>query len=149
MKVVIQRVSQAHLDIDNTEVARIHKGMVILLGIEVGDTLDDLEYLLKKIVKLRIYDDSTGVMNLDITQVEGEVLLVSQFTLLADTRKGNRPSYIKAARPDEAIPLYQTMIDRLQESLQRPIQTGRFGADMQVTLTNDGPVTILIDSKER
>ncbi len=149
MKVVIQRVADARLTVEKKAVAEIGAGMVILLGISVDDTEDDLEYILKKIPRLRIFDDENGIMNLDITQSKGEVLLVSQFTLLADTRKGNRPSYINAARPEQAIPLYEKMTEKLSESLGKRIQTGIFGADMKVNLTNDGPVTIIIDSKNR
>lgn len=151
MKVVIQRVSEARLTIDGAVYSEIGAGMVILLGISVDDTAEDMEYLLKKIPKLRIFDDEAGVMNLDITQTDpsGDILLVSQFTLLADTRKGNRPSYIQAARPEQAIPLYEQMVEKLSESLGKRVQTGKFGADMKVALVNDGPVTIIIDSKNR
>ncbi|KGN82919.1 D-tyrosyl-tRNA(Tyr) deacylase [Porphyromonas cangingivalis] len=151
MKVVIQRVSEARLTIDGTVYSEIGAGMVILLGISVDDTAEDMDYLLKKIPKLRIFDDESGVMNLDITQTDpsGDILLVSQFTLFADTRKGNRPSYIGAARPEQAIPLYEQMVEKLSESLGKRVQTGKFGADMKVALVNDGPVTIIIDSKNR
>ena len=151
MKAVIQRVTEARLTIDGNVYSEIGAGMVILLGISVDDTAEDMDYLLKKIPKLRIFDDESGVMNLDITQIGkgGDILLVSQFTLLADTRKGNRPSYIRAARPEQAIPLYEQMIEKLSESLGKRVQTGKFGADMKVALINDGPVTIIIDSKNR
>lgn len=151
MKVVIQRVSEARLTIDGAVYSEIGAGMVILLGISVDDTAEDMEYLLKKIPKLRIFDDEGGVMNLDVTQTvpSGDILLVSQFTLLADTRKGNRPSYIGAARPEQAMPLYEQMVEKLSESLGKRVQTGKFGADMKVALVNDGPVTIIIDSKNR
>lgn len=151
MKVVIQRVTEARLTIDGTVYSEIGAGMVILLGISVDDTSEDMDYLLKKIPKLRIFDDESGVMNLDITQTypSRDILLVSQFTLLADTRKGNRPSYIGAARPEQAIPLYEQMVEKLSESLGKRVQTGKFGADMKVALVNDGPVTIIIDSKNR
>ena len=151
MKAVIQRVTEARLTIDGNVYSEIGAGIVILLGISVDDTAEDMDYLLKKIPKLRIFDDESGVMNLDITQIGkgGDILLVSQFTLLADTRKGNRPSYIRAARPEQAIPLYEQMIEKLSESLGKRVQTGKFGADMKVALINDGPVTIIIDSKNR
>ncbi|MDO4770583.1 D-aminoacyl-tRNA deacylase [Porphyromonas sp.] len=150
MKVVIQRVSEARLTIDGEIYSQIGHGMVVLLGVCTEDTQDDLQYLLKKIPKLRIFDDEAGVMNLDITQVDGaEMMLVSQFTLLADTRKGNRPSYIHAARPEVSEPLYVEMVEKLSESLGKRVQTGKFGADMKVSLSNDGPVTIIIDSKNR
>lgn len=150
MKVVIQRVTQATLSIDGQVYSSIGAGMVILLGISVDDTREDMEYLVKKITKLRIFDDEDGVMNRDISQIsDGDILLVSQFTLHADTRKGNRPSYIQAARPDIALPMYEQMIEALSQSLGKRVQTGKFGADMQVSLINDGPVTIIIDSKNK
>lgn len=135
--------------INGSEHARIHGGMLVLLGIEVGDAETDLEWLCGKIARLRIFPDADGVMNLDITQAGGELLLVSQFTLHAGTAKGNRPSYIRAARPEEAIPLYLRMKQRLGEVSGRPVKSGEFGADMQVALVNDGPVTIIIDSRTR
>ena len=147
MRAVVQRVSEAAVHIGGSEHARIGTGLLILLGVEIGDSEPDLEWLCGKISRLRIFPDSEGVMNLDITQVHGEALLVSQFTLHASTAKGNRPSYIRAARPEEAIPLYLRMKQRMGELLGRPVRTGEFGADMQVTLVNDGPVTIVIDSK--
>lgn len=143
----MQRVSEASVHINGNESARIGAGMLILLGVETGDTEADLEWLCGKLARLRIFPDADGVMNLDVTQVHGEALLVSQFTLHASTAKGNRPSYIRAARPEEATPLYLRMKQRLGELLGRPVRTGEFGADMQVTLVNDGPVTIVIDSK--
>lgn len=149
MRAVLQRVSDAAVHIGGNEQARIGRGLLVLLGIEVGDTEADLEWLCGKLVRMRIFPDMEGVMNLDITQVNGELLLVSQFTLQASTAKGNRPSYIRAARPDEAIPLYLRTKQRLVELLGKPIGTGEFGADMQVHLVNDGPVTIVIDSKLR
>lgn len=130
-------------------ISEIGKGLMILHGVEDGDTDEDLEYLLNKIIKLRIFDDENGVMNLDIQQVGGEILLVSQFTLLASTKKGNRPSYIHAARPEVSEPLYDEMANRLSLLLGKPVQKGIFGADMKVGLINDGPVTIIIDSKNR
>ena len=146
---VVQRVSEAAVHIDGAEHAHIGRGLLVLLGIEVGDAEADLEWLSGKLVRMRIFPDADGVMNLDITQAHGDVLLVSQFTLHASTAKGNRPSYIRAARPEEAIPLYLRAKQRLAELLGRPVATGEFGANMQVHLVNDGPVTIVIDSKLR
>ena len=147
MRQLIQRVKEASVTIEGTEVARIGKGFLVLLGVTHEDTEEDLEYLAQKLVKIRLFDDAEGVMNLDLQQVAGEILVVSQFTLLASTRKGNRPSYIHAAPPAVAIPLYEYFVAQLQLALGRPVPTGRFGADMQVSLTNDGPVTIVMDSK--
>lgn len=149
MKVVIQRVTDASITVDGRLVSEIGKGLLVLHGVEVGDTEDDLDYIHKKIVKLRIFDDAEGVMNEDILQKGGDILLVSQFTLLAQTKKGNRPSYINAARPEISEPLYEALAEKLGESLCKPVQKGIFGADMKVRLTNDGPVTIIIDSKNR
>jgi D-tyrosyl-tRNA(Tyr) deacylase len=149
MRVVIQRVQEASVMIEGAVHGHIAKGFLVLLGIETGDTEADLEWLCGKIIRLRVFPDTEGVMNWDITHVQGEVLLVSQFTLHASTAKGNRPSYIRAARPEEAMPLYLRMKQRLSELLGRPVRTGEFGADMQVSLVNDGPVTIIIDSKQR
>lgn len=147
MIAVIQRASSAQLHIDGQLQASIGKGFVILMGIHVEDSAEDVTYLAGKIHGLRIFSDAEGKMNLSLSQVGGEILLVSQFTLYADTRKGNRPSYLSAARPEQAIPLYEQMINHLSEVMGGPIQTGVFGADMQVSLCNDGPVTIIIDSK--
>ena len=147
MRVVVQRVSSAHVDIGGRRHAGISAGLLVLLGVEIGDTDADLEWLCGKLVRLRIFPDVDGVMNLDVIQVRGEILVVSQFTLHASTAKGNRPSYIRAARPEEAIPLYLRAKQRLGEMLGRPVRAGEFGADMQVQLVNDGPVTIIIDSK--
>ena len=147
MIAVIQRASSAQLHIEEKLHASIGKGFVILLGIHVEDTLADVTHLAGKINGLRIFSDAEGKMNLALAQVDGQILLVSQFTLYADTRKGNRPSYIAAARPEQAIPLYEQMIHQLSAAMGEPIQTGVFGADMQVSLCNDGPVTIIIDSK--
>ena len=147
MIAVIQRASSAQLHIDGQLQASIGKGFVILLGIHVDDSAEDVTYLAGKIHGLRIFSDAEGKMNLSLSQVGGAILLVSQFTLYADTRKGNRPSYMSAARPEQAIPLYEQMIKHLSEAMGGPIQTGVFGADMQVSLCNDGPVTIIIDSK--
>ncbi len=149
MRAVIQRVREASVNIGGSEVARIGPGMLVLLGVEVGDDEADLEWLCGKIARLRIHADAEGVMNLDVTQVRGEVMLVSQFTLHASTAKGNRPSYLRAARPEEAIPLYLRAKQLLSELVGRPVKTGEFGADMQVALVNDGPVTIIVDSKQR
>lgn len=149
MRALIQRVSRAEVEIDGTRVSHIGSGLLILLGIEEADTAGDIVWLSGKICRLRIFDDSQGVMNLSVAETGGDILLVSQFTLHASTKKGNRPSYIRAAAPATAIPLYNDMIARLQADLGRPIFTGEFGAMMQVSLVNDGPVTIWIDTKSR
>lgn len=149
MRVVIQRVSKASVTIAQQKVAAIQKGVLVLLGIENNDSQEDIDWLVRKIINLRIFNDENQVMNLSLQDVQGDVILVSQFTLHASTKKGNRPSYIKAAKPDIAIPLYEKFIRSLENALQKPIQTGVFGADMKVELLNDGPVTILIDSKNR
>lgn len=147
MLAVIQRVSQASLHIDGNLYSSIQQGFLVLLGIHVDDTTEDVTYLAGKIAGLRIFSDEDGKMNLDLKAVSGELLLVSQFTLYAATRKGNRPSFLESARPEQAIPLYELMITSLSERLGKEIQTGVFGADMQINLTNDGPVTLIIDSK--
>ncbi len=147
MKVVIQRVSKASVTIDNQKVASVGTGLLILLGIVDEDTQEDIEWLTRKIANLRIFEDEHGVMNRSLLDVGGDAIVVSQFTLHASTKKGNRPSYIKAAKPDQAIPLYESFIKQLEMDLGKHIQTGQFGADMQVELINDGPVTIIIDSK--
>lgn len=149
MIAVIQRVSQASVMTDNQVKGYIGTGFLILLGITHTDTHDDVEWLSRKIVGMRIFSDADGKMNFDLAAVDGNILLISQFTLHASTKKGNRPSFIEAARPEVAIPLYEAMITRLSAELGKPIQTGKFGADMSVSLVNDGPVTILIDSKNR
>ena len=150
MRIVLQRVLSASVDIAGLRKSTIDNGMLILVGICDDDTDDDIEYLCQKIVKLRIFDDSEGVMNLPITEVPGSgILVVSQFTLMASNRKGNRPSYIRASRPEFAVPMYQKFVERLEALFGRPIQTGTFGADMQVTLVNDGPVTLILDSHLR
>jgi D-tyrosyl-tRNA(Tyr) deacylase len=149
MRVVIQRVSEASVVIANSEVAAIQKGLLVLLGIVNDDTQEDIDWLCNKILNLRIFPDESNVMNTSLLNAKGDVILVSQFTLHASVKKGNRPSYIKAAKPDVAIPLYQKFIDTLQIGLGKIIQTGEFGADMKVHLVNDGPVTITIDSKHR
>lgn len=147
MRAVVQRVREAAVSIGGTERSRIRAGLLVLLGVEIGDTEEDLEWLCGKITRMRLFADDEGVMNKDVNEVQGEILLVSQFTLHASTRKGNRPSYIRAARPEEAVPLYLRAKQHLCELTAHRVRTGEFGADMQVTLVNDGPVTIVIDSK--
>ncbi|BAO74944.1 D-aminoacyl-tRNA deacylase [Winogradskyella sp. PG-2] len=149
MKVVIQRVSEASVIINNSEVASIKKGLLILLGIVSEDSQDDINWLCNKILNLRIFPDTNNVMNTSLLDAEGNIIVVSQFTLHASTKKGNRPSYIKAAKPDVAIPLYEAFVKTLKTESGKPIQTGEFGADMKVHLVNDGPVTIIIDSKDK
>jgi len=149
MIVVIQRVSEASVKIGGSIKSQIDRGLLILVGIEEADSEEDISWLCKKIVNLRIFPDENEVMNKSLIDAGGEILLISQFTLHASTKKGNRPSYIKAARPETAVPLYEKMILALQDELGKPIGTGEFGADMKVALVNDGPVTILIDSKDR
>lgn len=149
MIAVIQRVTQAFVTIENAIKGQIDLGFMILLGITHTDTPEDIEWLSKKIVGLRVFGDEEGKMNLDLKSVDGNILLISQFTLHASTKKGNRPSFIEAARPEIAIPLYDKMIAQLEFDLGKPIETGIFGADMKVSLLNDGPVTIIIDSKNR
>ena len=149
MRVVIQKVTQASVSIENQIVASIDKGLLVLVGIEDGDTNEGIAWLSSKIVNLRVFDDDNGVMNLSVKEVEGEVLIVSQFTLHASTKKGNRPSYIKAARPEVAIPIYEAFIKQVESLLGKRVPTGQFGAMMQVSLCNDGPVTILIDTKNK
>jgi D-tyrosyl-tRNA(Tyr) deacylase len=149
MIAVIQRAKDASVRIDGSIKSAISYGMVILLGIEEADSEDDINWLTRKIVNLRIFDDDNGVMNLSSLEVKGEILTISQFTLHASTKKGNRPSYIKAAKPDIAIPLYESFLKKLDLMNEGKVSSGEFGAEMQVQLTNDGPVTIIIDSKER
>jgi D-tyrosyl-tRNA(Tyr) deacylase len=149
MRAVIQRVSSANVVIDGNVKGAISGGLLVLLAVEEADTSEDIEWLSGKIVRLRIFDDEAGVMNRSVQDASGEILLVSQFTLFASTKKGNRPSYSRSAPPEKAIPLYESFKARLAEDFGKPIQTGEFGADMAVTLTNDGPVTIIIDSKLR
>jgi D-tyrosyl-tRNA(Tyr) deacylase len=149
MRVVIQRVSKASVTIGKQLKARIGEGLLVLLGIENSDNLNDIDFLVKKIVNLRIFEDEKGVMNRSILDLGGDLLCVSQFTLYASTKKGNRPSYIKAAKPDLAIPLYEKFCEACVLALGKEIQTGEFGADMQVELLNSGPVTIIIDSKNK
>lgn len=147
MRALIQRVANASVTVDGTPIAQIGAGLLILLGITTGDTREEAERLAAKIARLRIFADEALAMNRSLLDTGGEALVVSQFTLYAATRKGNRPSFVAAARPEEAEPLYRFFIDRLREELGRPVATGRFGADMQVALTNDGPVTIAIDTR--
>lgn len=148
MRAVIQRVKEASVAIDNEIVGAIQQGFMVLLGIHEDDTLEDVAYLTRKIAKLRVFEDAEGKMNLDIAAVNGQILSISQFTLHADTKKGNRPSFVKAARPDVAIPLYEAFNQSL-EMQGLGVATGQFGANMQITLINDGPVTIIMDSKEK
>jgi D-tyrosyl-tRNA(Tyr) deacylase len=147
MRAVIQRVNEASVQINGIMHASIGQGLMVLLGIEHNDTQKDVEWLSAKIAQMRIFSDAQGLMNLSLGDVQGELLLISQFTLHASTKKGNRPSFIDAAKPDIAIPLYENMIRQLEQNLGKPIGTGIFGADMKVSLINDGPVTIIIDSK--
>lgn len=149
MRIVIQRVGHASVTINGSWKSSIGKGMLILVGIVQEDTQEDIDWLCKKAVNLRIFDDENGVMNKSVLETGGEILVVSQFTLQASTKKGNRPSYIKAARPEISIPLYQQFCSTMEKELGKPIGTGEFGADMKVELMNDGPVTILIDSKNK
>ena len=149
MKVVIQRVAESSVTIDNNIVSEIKKGLLVLVGIEPDDATEDINWLTKKIVNLRIFNDEKDVMNKSLIDVQGDAILVSQFTLQASTKKGNRPSYLKAAKPDVAIPLYEQFILEFENQLGKKVGTGKFGADMKVSLLNDGPVTILIDSKNR
>lgn len=147
MKTVIQRVSHASVTVKNEVTGKIEKGLLVLLGIEDADTDEDIAWLSNKIVNLRIFDDENKIPNISVKDIGGDILLVSQFTLHANTKKGNRPSYIKASKPDFAIPMYEKMIQQLQNDLGKKVHTGIFGADMKVELLNDGPVTIVIDTK--
>lgn len=149
MRAVIQRVSEASVMVEGKEAGSIQQGILVLLGIENADEEEDIEWLTSKILRMRIFNDAAGVMNCSVQEVNGDILVVSQFTLHASTRKGNRPSYIKAARPERAIPLYEAFLDALEKKLGKPVEKGVFGADMKVKLLNDGPVTIIIDSKLR
>ena len=149
MRVVIQRVTEASVTIDNNIRSSIGKGLLVLAGIEDADTAEDIEWLAAKIVQLRVFNDAEGVMNVSLRDAGGDLLLVSQFTLHASTKKGNRPSYIRASKPPVAVPLYEQLIAVLERELGKPIGTGEFGADMKVALVNDGPVTIIIDSKNK
>ncbi|MFM7019090.1 D-aminoacyl-tRNA deacylase [Flavobacterium sp.] len=149
MKAVIQRVTQASVTIESNIVAEIQKGLLILIGIEEADNQEDIQWLVSKIANLRIFGDENEVMNLSVKDVAGEMIIVSQFTLHATTKKGNRPSYIKAARPETAIPIYEKFIAQMEVEIEKKVQTGQFGADMKVALLNDGPVTIIIDTKNK
>lgn len=149
MKVVIQRVAQSSVTIDGKQKSSIKTGLLVLVGIEDADGEEDISWLSNKIVNLRIFDDKNQVPNLSVKDIDGEILLVSQFTLQASTKKGNRPSYVRASKPDFAIPIYEKMILQLEKDLGKEISTGEFGGDMKVALVNDGPVTIMIDSKNR
>lgn len=149
MKAVIQRVSQASVTINSKKVSEISKGLLVLVGIEDADSQEDITWLSSKIVNLRIFGDENDVMNLSVKDIDGDIIVVSQFTLHASTKKGNRPSYIKASKPDIAIPLYENFVRQIEIDLEKKIQTGEFGADMKVSLLNDGPVTIIIDTKNK
>ncbi|MGD1845430.1 MAG: D-aminoacyl-tRNA deacylase [Salibacteraceae bacterium] len=149
MRIVVQRVSDASVSIEGEVKSSIGQGVLVLLGIETEDTIEDVDWLCGKIARMRIFNDAEGKMNLSLTDVGGKALVISQFTLHASTKKGNRPSYIRAARPAQAIPLYETFLTRLSQTIQQEVGAGEFGANMQVALTNDGPVTITIDSRNR
>jgi len=149
MRVIIQRVSEASVTVEGNKVANIKKGLLVLVGIEDADNQEDIDWLAGKIVKMRIFGDENDVMNCSVQEVDGDIIAVSQFTLHASTKKGNRPSYIKAAKPDFAIPMYENFVKTLEKEFGKKIQTGIFGADMKVSLLNDGPVTIVMDSKNR
>ena len=149
MRLVIQRVKEASVTVNNELISKVAKGLLIFVGIEDNDTDEDVEWLSNKVVNLRIFNDEIGVMNKSVKDIDGEILVVSQFTLYASTKKGNRPSYIRASKPDFAIPMYEKFCDRLKMLIDKPIKTGIFGADMKVSLLNDGPVTILIDSHNK
>ena len=149
MKAVIQRVSESSVTINNEIVAQIQKGLLVLVGIEDADKQEDINWLISKIANLRIFPDENEVMNLSLKDIDGEIIVVSQFTLHAATKKGNRPSYIKASKPEIAIPLYNSFVQQMEKELGKKVQTGQFGADMKVSLVNDGPVTIIIDTKNK
>ena len=149
MKAVIQRVSQSSVTINNEIVAQIQKGLLVLIGIEDADNQEDINWLTSKIANLRIFEDESEIMNLSLKDIDGEMIVVSQFTLHALTKKGNRPSYIKASKPEIAIPLYESFVQQMEKELGKKVQTGQFGADMKVSLVNDGPVTIIIDTKNK
>ncbi len=149
MRIVIQKVSNANVTVNKVEISSIGKGLLVLLGIEDTDAEDDIGWLTKKLVQLRIFNDEKGVMNYSVADVNGEVLVVSQFTLHANTKKGNRPSYLRASKPDFAVPLYEKFIQKTEQILGKKVATGIFGAEMKVSLVNDGPVTIIIDSKQK
>lgn len=149
MKVVIQRVKSSEVEINSLTKKSINKGLLVLCGFEDSDTQDDLEWMSKKIVNLRVFDDSQGVMNLSVKEINGDIMIISQFTLHASTKKGNRPSYIKSAKPDISIPLYNNFINEVEKTLEKKTVTGEFGANMNISLVNSGPVTIIIDSKNK
>ena len=149
MRAVIQRVTQCRIEIDDREYSRIRNGLLVLIGIEEADNQEDIDWLAAKIARLRIFDDAQGVMNLSVADTGGEIMVVSQFTLHASTRKGNRPSYIKAARPEIAIPLYENFVRQVETETGKTVSTGKFGGHMMISFTNDGPVTIIIDSKNK
>lgn len=149
MRLVVQRVLKTQLKINNAVYSQIGPGLLILLGIEEADSMEDIDWLVSKVSSLRIFGDEEGKLNLDVNQINGEVMVVSQFTLFASTKKGNRPSFLRSAKPEIAIPLYENFIKKLGGLIAKPVQTGQFGADMKIELVNDGPVTILIDSKNR
>ena len=149
MKAVLQRVSQASVTIQAEVVAQIESGLLVLIGIEEADVQEDLQWLSSKIANLRIFSDANGVMNVSVKERDGDVIVVSQFTLQASTKKGNRPSYIKAARPEIALPIYESFVQQMESELGKKVQTGQFGADMKVALVNDGPVTLIIDTKNK
>jgi len=149
MRIVIQRVKNCSVTIDNRPHSNIGKGLLVLLGIEQDDQNEDMDWLINKLIQMRIFSDEDGKMNLSVQDIQGSIMVVSQFTLHASTKKGNRPSFLKAARPDKAIPLYESFIQKLETLIDNKIASGIFGADMQVTLLNDGPVTIIIDSKNK
>ena len=149
MRVVIQRVKEASVSVQGVKISEIQKGLLILVGVETQDTQQDIDWLVAKVAKLRIFEDPLGAMNVSLHDIDADVIVVSQFTLHASTKKGNRPSFIKAAKPEVAIPLYQEFVDSLEKELDKKIQTGQFGAMMDVALINDGPVTITIDSKNK
>jgi D-tyrosyl-tRNA(Tyr) deacylase len=149
MRIVLQRVSEASVTVDGNKTADIKKGLLVLVGIEDLDTQEDIDWLVGKIIKMRIFGDENNVMNCSVQDIDGDIIVVSQFTLHASTKKGNRPSYIKASKPEFAIPMYENFVKSLEKEFNKKVQTGIFGADMKVSLLNDGPVTILIDSKNR
>ena len=149
MKAVIQRVSKASVEVNNQCIAHITTGLLVLVGIEDGDNQEDINWLTSKIANLRIFSDANEVMNLSVKDIEGEIIVVSQFTLHASTKKGNRPSYIKASKPETAIPLYESFVKQMEVALGKKVQTGQFGADMKIALLNDGPVTLVIDTKNK
>ena len=149
MKVIIQRVTSASVTIETEIVANIQSGLLVLVGIEDGDSVEDINWLSQKVINLRIFGDENEVMNLSVKDIQGDIIIVSQFTLHASTKKGNRPSYIKASKPEIAVPLYEKFVQQMELELGKRIQTGKFGADMKVALVNDGPVTIIIDSKNK